>query len=106
MDIAIAELKDVARHLNITLGAAGCLVVSQHSRTTVGGYSATALDTTGAGDMYAGGCLYGWTQGMSPEEAAALGNFAAARLVEAYGARLRTSDSYRETFSGFQSTPR
>ncbi len=102
LDIATTELKDVARNLSITLGAKGSLAVSQHSQSLVEGFSAEAVDTTGAGDIYAGGCLYGWTQGMSPEQSAALGNFAAARLVGAYGARLRSIEDYQETLVSFR----
>ena len=101
LDIAATELKDIAKNLNITLGARGSLAVSQHGQSLVAGFPAEAIDTTGAGDMYAGGCLYGWTQGMTPEQSASLGNYAAARLVAAYGARMRSSDGYQETLSDF-----
>ena len=102
LDLAVNELKDIGKHLNITLGAKGSLAVSPQGQTMVDGYPAKAIDTTGAGDMYAGGCLYGWAQGMETEEAAALGNFAAATLVQAYGARLKTNASYLQTLSAFQ----
>ena len=52
--------------------------------------------------MYAGGCLYGWSQGMSAEEAAGLGNFAAATLVQELGARLRTREAYLETLTAYR----
>ena len=87
----------------MTLGAKGSLAVTKSGQTMVAGFPADAVDTTGAGDMYAGGCLYGWTQGMSAEEAAGLGNFAAAALVQAYGARLRSNEQYLETLSAFKS---
>ncbi len=103
MDVAVAELKDIARHLNITLGAEGCLVVSDSEQMNVPGYPVSAVDTTGAGDMYAGGCLYGWASGMSSADAAALGNFAAARLVQHIGARLRAMDHYPSTLEAFRS---
>ena len=105
LDIAVAELKDIGRHLNVTLGAKGSLAVTPTGQAMVDGFPADAVDTTGAGDMYAGGCLYGWTQGMSAEEAAGLGNYAAATLVQAYGARLRTPQAYRETLDAFRALP-
>lgn len=106
LDVAVAELKDIGRHLNITLGAKGSLAVTQQGQTMVAGFPAAAIDTTGAGDMYAGGCLYGWSQGMSADQAAALGNYAAATLVQAYGARLKSNDQYLETLTSFQTSSR
>jgi fructokinase len=102
LDVAVSELRDIGRSVNITLGAKGSLAITGREQTLVPGFPADAVDTTGAGDMYAGGCLYGWSQGMSAEEAAALGNFSAATLVQAYGARLRSADAYVETLSAFR----
>jgi sugar/nucleoside kinase (ribokinase family) len=47
-----------------------------------------AVDTTGAGDMYAAGVLYGITHGMSWPQAGRLASHAAARIVSQMGARL------------------
>jgi sugar/nucleoside kinase (ribokinase family) len=102
LDVAVAELKDIGRHLNVTLGAKGSLAVTPEGQWMVEGYPADAVDTTGAGDMYAGGCLYGWTQNFSAAEAAALGNFAAATLVKTYGARLKTNAQYLETLNAYR----
>lgn len=101
LDIAAAELKDIGRNLNITLGKEGCLVVTPQGRHQVDGYPVKAVDTVGAGDMYAGACMYGWCAGMDPRQAAAFGNFAAGRLVETYGARLRSLDQYRKVREAF-----
>ena len=103
IDVAVNELKDIGRNLNVTLGAKGSLAVTPNGQSMVAGYPADAVDTTGAGDMYAGGCLYGWSQGMSAEEAAGLGNFAAATLVQELGARLRTPQSYKDTLGAYRS---
>ena len=102
IDVAVNELKDIGRNLNVTLGAKGSLAVTPNGQSMVAGYPADAVDTTGAGDMYAGGCLYGWSQGMSAEEAAGLGNFAAATLVQELGARLRTPRSYKDTLGAYR----
>ncbi len=101
LDIAVAELRDIGKNLNITLGSRGCMVAGLHDKHLVEGYSAEAIDTTGAGDMYAGGCLYGWCSGMDAQQAAALGNYSAARLVEQFGARLRNSADYQATLDDF-----
>ncbi len=53
------------------------------------GVSVKAIDTTGAGDMYAAGVLYGITNGLTWKQAGHLGSHAAARIVSQLGARLQ-----------------
>ncbi|MFW6094792.1 MAG: adenosine kinase, partial [Pseudomonadota bacterium] len=102
LDVAVKELKDIGRNLNITLGKEGSLAVTPHDQTKVPGFKVNAVDTNGAGDMYAGACLYAWCEGMSADRAAAFGNFASARLVQTYGARLRHVQDYGETLAAFK----
>ena len=45
------------------------------------------VDTTGAGDAYAGGFLYAFTAGLSLERCARIGNIAAAEVISHMGAR-------------------
>ena len=45
------------------------------------------IDTTGAGDQFAAGFLYGYTQGRGLAEAARIGGIAAAEVIAHYGAR-------------------
>jgi sugar/nucleoside kinase (ribokinase family) len=52
------------------------------------GISVKAIDTTGAGDMYAGALLYGITSGMTWKQAGHLASHASARVVAQLGARL------------------
>jgi len=51
-------------------------------------YKSKPVDTTGAGDMYAAGVLYGITNGLTWQQAGHLGSHAAARVVSQMGARL------------------
>ena len=102
LDIAIAELKDIAHTCNVTLGSRGSMTITKGQAVTVPGYAVAARDSNGAGDIYAGACLYGWATGMEPPVAARLGNFAAATLVQHYGARLRRIEHYRQVMLAFQ----
>jgi len=49
------------------------------------------VDTTGAGDLYAAGALYGLTSGRELADCARLGGIAAAEVIQHYGARPETS---------------
>jgi len=55
-----------------------------------------AVDTTGAGDMYAAGVLYGITNGLTWKQAGHLGSHAAGRIVSQFGARLPSRFSREE----------
>jgi sugar/nucleoside kinase (ribokinase family) len=58
--------------------------------TAVPGVPAQAVDTNGAGDMFAGAFLYAATHGFTHTQAAELGNLAAAAVVSQHGNRLST----------------
>jgi len=49
------------------------------------------VDTTGAGDLYAAGFLFGYTRGRSLAECGQLGSLAAAIVIQQVGPRLQTS---------------
>ena len=72
----------------LTLGANGSLIVDDGGIIEIAGVKVEAVDTTGAGDMYAAGVLLGITHGRSWQQAGAIGSRAAARIVAQLGARL------------------
>ena len=49
------------------------------------------VDTTGAGDLYAAGVLFGLTRGYELEIAGRIGSICAAEVISHYGARPATS---------------
>jgi sugar/nucleoside kinase (ribokinase family) len=72
----------------MTCGKDGALVHDGKTTTMVPGVPTRAVDTTGAGDMFAGAFLYAINSGKTYEEAAAQANLAASVLVASFGARL------------------
>jgi hypothetical protein len=72
----------------LTLGANGSLLMHQGEVIPIEGVPVIAVDTTGAGDMYAAGILFGITNGMTWRQAGSLASHAAARIVGQLGARL------------------
>ncbi len=103
LDIAVAELADIAPFVNVTLGARGSLVVANGTREFTTGVATHAVDTTGAGDIYAGAVIHARGNGADPGEAGRFANFAAAHLVSVHGARLAAVEEYAEIKRRFRS---
>jgi sugar/nucleoside kinase (ribokinase family) len=64
------------------------LIVQGRERHTVATVPIKAVDTNGAGDMFAGAFLYGVSQGWPLTQAATLANRCAAAVVSQHGNRL------------------
>lgn len=71
----------------VTLGGDGCYIRTPAAETSVPGYAAKVVDTTGAGDAFCAGFLCGRLNGRPLDECGRMGNRVAARCVEAIGAR-------------------
>lgn len=82
------QLSQQARVVCLTRSAQGCLVLEGEQVTDVPAAPVKALDTNGAGDMFAGAFLYAVTHGHSHAQAAWLANQCAGRVVAQYGNRL------------------
>lgn len=67
------------------LGARGCYVATRDGAALVAGFAVKALDTTGAGDCFAGAFLTGLARGMHPFEAGQVANAVGALTVERMG---------------------
>ncbi|MGI9480210.1 MAG: adenosine kinase [Hyphomicrobiaceae bacterium] len=84
-------LKRVGRDVGlavVTRSAHGAIVVTNGQRTTMPAEKvANVVDSTGAGDMYAAGFLYGWLRQGDVQLANRLGSFAAAEIITVSGAR-------------------
>jgi sugar/nucleoside kinase (ribokinase family) len=72
----------------LTLGKNGSILMHEGEVIAIEGVTVDAVDTTGAGDMYAAGVLYGITNGLTWQQAGHLGSHAAAKIVSQFGARL------------------
>ena len=75
----------------ITCGPDGAVVIDGDTRSEIDGIDIEAVDTTGAGDAFAGGVLFGITNGYGLAESARPGCYAGSRVVSAYGPRLEDS---------------
>ena len=91
-DTAVQQVSGCCRVAALTRGAKGSVVLSGDQRWDIGIVSlGDLLDTTGAGDLYAGGFLHGYTQGESLERCGQLGALCAGQIVTQLGARPQVS---------------
>lgn len=85
---ALEELQKIARGVVITRGAKGAWAWDGEQVHEIPATRVEAIDTNGAGDMFAGAFLYGITHGHDFDAAGKLASKACARLVTEFGARL------------------
>jgi sugar/nucleoside kinase (ribokinase family) len=89
---AIKYLKTISKTFAVTLGPKGSLIFDGQTLLEIAPFPVKAIDTVGAGDIYAGGVLYGITNGMDWATAGQLGSLASAKLVTIPGARMETTN--------------
>jgi len=82
-------LKKDARRFVITQGKNGAMIYDGDTFIDIEPYDVNAIDTNGAGDMYAGAFLYGLTNGLGYAGAGKLASLAGSKVVSQYGPRLK-----------------
>jgi sugar/nucleoside kinase (ribokinase family) len=88
IDHAVSSIEETGLLAAVTRGAAGCVVVmADRSVEVPAGPVERVVDTTGAGDLFAAGFLYGLTHGLEPVASARLGGACAAEVISHLGAR-------------------
>jgi sugar/nucleoside kinase (ribokinase family) len=91
----------------LTRGAQGSLILSAGQEIVVPVDPVSkVVDTTGAGDLYAAGFLFGHTQGLNLATAGRLGSIAAAEIISHTGARPATSLANLAREKGVMVSPR
>jgi sugar/nucleoside kinase (ribokinase family) len=92
LDDIVARLRATTELAALTRGADGSLVVTKDEVVEVRAVRVgRVVDTTGAGDAYAAGFLFGLTHGLSLDECGRLGSLAAAEAISHFGARAQTN---------------
>jgi sugar/nucleoside kinase (ribokinase family) len=88
LDSAVEAVRSKVETLVVTRGEHGALATRGSERAEVRAEPvAEVVDTTGAGDLFAAGFLFGYTRGRSLEQSLKLGAIAAAEVIQHYGAR-------------------
>jgi sugar/nucleoside kinase (ribokinase family) len=87
-DAALSAAEETGLLTAVTRGPAGSVVVGCADPIFVRAEPVErVVDTTGAGDLYAAGFLYGLTHGQDPEQCVRLGGLCAAEVISHIGAR-------------------
>lgn len=76
----------------VKTGKNGSLIKNNETIYRVGVVETTAVDTTGAGDQYAAGFIYGLNLDLPLNKCGELGSLLASKVIEKYGARIYDED--------------
>jgi sugar/nucleoside kinase (ribokinase family) len=87
-DAALEAAEETGLLVVMTRGPQGAVVLTARGPVAVpAGAADRVVDTTGAGDLFAAGLLFGLTHGMAPEDSTRLGGLCAAEVISHTGAR-------------------
>ncbi len=88
LNSAIKQLKQKCELAAITRGKNGSILISNDSEIVIDPFVlGETIDTTGAGDLYAGGFLKGLSSGLEPRISAKIGSICAGKIVTQIGSR-------------------
>jgi len=102
LDETVEKLRQIAGSFVITRGAQGALTFDGTELAEIPPHRVQAVDTNGAGDMFAGAFLYAITRGETFPTAGRFASLAAGNIVANYGPRLPAAgyQALREEFFG------
>jgi len=86
------DIRDMAELVVIKMGGEGSFCISSEGMVRVGVRPSKPIDTTGAGDLFASGFIYGHLKGLDPETCGKMGTILAGRIIELIGAKMDESD--------------
>ncbi len=82
------DLRNQVELVVVKMGAEGSFCVKGDDMVRIGVRPSNPIDTTGAGDLYAAGFIYGHMKGLSPETCGQMGAVLAGRIIELIGAKM------------------
>jgi sugar/nucleoside kinase (ribokinase family) len=85
------EVSEFCDLVVIKLGAEGSFCICKEGFIRVGVRPSNPIDTTGAGDLFAAGFIYGHLKGLGPEICGKMGSILAGRVIEVIGAKMDES---------------
>jgi sugar/nucleoside kinase (ribokinase family) len=85
---ALVDIASMVKIAVVKVGSKGSMIKSGDYTCKVGVVKATSIDTTGAGDMYASGFLYGQSKGLSLEQSGEIGAILSGKVIETIGPKM------------------
>lgn len=89
---ALNMLAEVVKIAIVKVGSKGSMIKMDDKVNNVGVESTEVVDTTGAGDLYAAGFLFGYVNNLSPKKSGEIGALLAAKVIADYGAKISDDD--------------
>jgi len=86
---ACKTMESIANQFAVTRGPKGAILFDGETYISIAGNPVQAIDTNGAGDMFAGAFLYAISQGENFETAGKLASLASSEVVTVFGPRLK-----------------
>lgn len=85
---ALDLLAEIAEIAVVKIGAKGSLIKKGNDKYCVGVVKANAIDTTGAGDLYASGFLYGLSKNLPLDTCGRIGAVLSGKVIEVMGPKM------------------
>lgn len=85
---ALDMLAEIAEIAVVKIGAKGSLIKKGNDKYSVGVVKANAIDTTGAGDLYASGFLYGLSKNLPLDTCGRIGAVLSGKVIEVMGPKM------------------
>ncbi|RLD90984.1 MAG: adenosine kinase [Bacteroidetes bacterium] len=89
---ALNTLAGVTKIAIVKVGSKGSMIKENDDVARVGVEATKVVDTTGAGDLYAAGYLYGYVNNFSHEKSGQIGALLASKVIADYGAKISDAD--------------
>ena len=89
---ALDEIAKIAKIAVVKTGKKGSLVKSGKNVFEIPTFTVNAIDTTGAGDLYASGFIYGIINDLPLDKAGQIGTILASTVIENIGAKIPDKD--------------
>lgn len=87
LNVSVEKILKFVDYLVVTKGAEGSECITSEARYHAKAFKTEVVDTTGAGDAFAAGFIYGFMKDLEIEKCLELGNFCGAYKVSRIGAR-------------------
>ena len=92
---ALNEIAEQCEIAVVKIGSKGSMVKSDGKTYQVAPFKANSIDTTGAGDLYASGFLYGLVNNLTLDKCGSIGSLCASKVIEVIGSKM-SNDIWNE----------